>query len=63
MPKMKTHKGAAKRFTFTGTGKAKHKKPHGKMSRKSNRVHFETGDMRVAAKSDQPMIERLLGRR
>jgi large subunit ribosomal protein L35 len=24
MPKMKTHKGAAKRFTFTGTGKAVH---------------------------------------
>ena len=22
MPKMKTHKGAAKRFTFTGSGKA-----------------------------------------
>lgn len=26
MPKMKTKKAAAKRFSFTGTGKVKHKK-------------------------------------
>lgn len=25
MPKMKTHRGAAKRFSFTGTGKVKYK--------------------------------------
>jgi len=25
MPKMKTHRGAAKRFSFTKTGKVKHK--------------------------------------
>lgn len=63
MPKMKTHKGAAKRFKLTGSGKAMHLKPHGKMTRKSKRVHFETGHMRVAAKGDQKMIERLLGKR
>lgn len=63
MPKMKTHKGAAKRFKLTGSGKARHLKPHGKMTRKSNRVHFETGHMRVAAKGDQKTIERLLGKR
>ncbi|HZS86879.1 MAG TPA: bL35 family ribosomal protein [Chloroflexota bacterium] len=62
MPKMKTHKGAAKRFKLTGSGKAMHLKPHGKMTRKSNRVHFDTGHMRVAADSDQKMIKRLLGK-
>lgn len=62
MPKMKTHKGAAKRFKLTGTGKAMHLKPHGKMTRKSNRVHFATGHMRVASKVDQKKIERLLGK-
>jgi len=61
MPKMKTHKGAAKRFKLTGSGKAMHLKPHGKMTRKSNRVHFDTGHFRVAAESDQKRIKRLLG--
>ncbi len=59
---MKTHKGAAKRFKLTGSGKAAHLKPHGKMTRKSNRVHFETGHFRVAAASDQKRIKRLLGK-
>ncbi|MDI6852283.1 MAG: 50S ribosomal protein L35 [Deltaproteobacteria bacterium] len=27
MPKLKTHRGAAKRFRITGTGKLKRKKP------------------------------------
>ncbi len=27
MPKMKTHKGVAKRFKVTGTGKVKHHRP------------------------------------
>jgi large subunit ribosomal protein L35 len=61
MPKMKTHKGAAKRFKLTGSGKAMHLKPHGKMTRKSKRVHFDTGHFRVAAESDQKRIKRLLG--
>ena len=28
MPKQKTHRGAAKRFSLTKTGKVKHKKMH-----------------------------------
>jgi large subunit ribosomal protein L35 len=28
MPKMKTHRGAAKRFKATGTGRLKHKQPN-----------------------------------
>jgi large subunit ribosomal protein L35 len=61
MPKMKTHKGAAKRFRVTGSGKIMHLKPHGKMTRKSKRVHVQTGRMRVAAANDQRTAERLLG--
>ena len=30
MPKQKTHKGAAKRFKLTGTGKVKRKKAYGR---------------------------------
>ena len=63
MPKMKTHKGSAKRLKVTGSGKIMHLKPHGKMTRVSKRVHFQTGKMRVAADSDQKRLERLLGRR
>ncbi len=63
MPKMKTHKGAAKRFKVTGSGKIMTKKPHGKMTRKSKRVHFKTGGMRVVSKPDQKTAERLLGMR
>jgi large subunit ribosomal protein L35 len=29
MPKMKTHRGAAKRFSLTGTGKVKRSKAYG----------------------------------
>ena len=28
MPKMKSHRGAAKRFKATGTGRLKHKQPY-----------------------------------
>jgi large subunit ribosomal protein L35 len=35
MPKMKTHRGAAKRFKFTGTGKIKRSK--------ANKSHLLTG--------------------
>jgi len=61
MPKMKTHKGSAKRFKVTGSGKIRHLKPHGKMTRVSKRVHFETGHMRVAAPGDEKQIKRMLG--
>ena len=44
MPKMKTHKGTAKRFKITGGGKVMHLKPHRKMMKQSKRVHFETVD-------------------
>ena len=38
MPKMKTHRGAAKRFKCTGSGRLKHKQP--------GHSHLLTGDSR-----------------
>ena len=61
MPKMKTHKGAAKRFKVTGSGKIMHLKPHGKMTRVSKRVHFATGKMRVASNGDTKHAKSMLG--
>jgi large subunit ribosomal protein L35 len=62
MPKLKTHKGAAKRFKKTGTGKvvrghafARHiltSKPR----KRKNRLHTEV----VADKSDQAKLKRML---
>ena len=62
MPKLKTHRGAAKRFKLTGTGKVK--RSH------ANKSHILTGKpakrMRklrktsTVAKSDQENIKRLL---
>jgi len=62
MPKLKTHRGAAKRFKLTGTGKVKRSR--------ANKSHILTGKpakrMRklrkgaMVAKSDQENIKRLL---
>ncbi len=62
MPKIKTNRGAAKRFRLTKSGKVKH--------RKANRAHILTkkapGRMRklrkmaMIAKSDELSIKRML---
>jgi large subunit ribosomal protein L35 len=64
MPKMKTHRGAAKRFKVTGTGKI--------TRRKANRAHLlekkpTTRTRRLARPAevtggDKKRVERLLGR-
>jgi len=64
MPKMKTHRGAAKRFKVTGTGKIRR--------RKQNRSHLlekksSTRKRRLARPAaveggDKKRVERLLGR-
>ena len=63
MPKMKTHRGAAKRFKVTGTGKLRR--------RQQNRNHIlekkpSTRTRRLAAevevsKGDLPRVKRMLG--
>jgi large subunit ribosomal protein L35 len=64
MPKMKTDRGAAKRFKVTGTGRLKrgqafHAGHTGKMSAKRKR-HLR-GETEVS-RSDERMVRRLLGR-
>jgi len=62
MPKMKTNRGAAKRFKLTANGKVKHKKTnHGhiltKKTTKRKRALRKSG---VVAGSDRKSIARLL---
>ena len=62
MPKMKSHRGAAKRFKFLGSGKIKRKKAYrshmmSKMSTKRKRKLRSQG---LIHKSDEVHIRRLL---
>ncbi|MEO5951339.1 MAG: 50S ribosomal protein L35 [Chloroflexia bacterium] len=62
MPKMKTHKGAARRFKITGTGvimRTKHMKSHFRR-RKAPRVKRMFDRMLPLDKTQQHNIERLL---
>jgi large subunit ribosomal protein L35 len=63
MPKMKTDKGAQKRFKITGTGKLRRRRAfmnhmlEKKASTRTRRLNRETG----VAKGDAKQIKRLLG--
>jgi len=64
MPKMKTHRGAAKRFKITGTGKLRRLQVNNnhilekKASKRMRRLKGEVG----VAPGDAPRIKRMLGR-
>lgn len=63
MPKMKTHKGAAKRFKVTSTGKILHRKAFGShlLSKKSaKRKRKYQKDYQVAA-TDKSKVKKMLG--
>ncbi len=63
MPKMKTHRGAAKRFKRTGTGKLRRRqanKNHILEKKSSKRKRRITGDVDVA-KADAKNIDKMLG--
>jgi large subunit ribosomal protein L35 len=62
MPKMKTRRSAAKRFSFTGTGKVKYKKQNlrhilTKKSTKRKRNLRHTG---ILAKANVPVVRKKL---
>ena len=62
MPKLKTHKGASKRFKKTGTGKivrAKAFKQHILTSKTRSRKRALRGTV-VVAKADQKRLSRML---
>jgi large subunit ribosomal protein L35 len=63
MPKMKTHKGTAKRFKVTGKGKLrrlKHRRSHRRL-RKSKRVRRSFDKDLPVDKADAKRVRRLLG--
>lgn len=62
MPKLKTHKGAAKRFKITGKGRVKRSKAYkshiltGKPAKRTRRLR----ESALVAKTDQKNIKKLL---
>lgn len=62
MPKLKTRRGAARRFKVTGTGKFTHRKgsvSHRK-TRKSKRANRMSSEMFVASKPAQKTLRKLM---
>ena len=63
MPKLKTHKGAAKRFKITGTGKIMRQKAfrsHLLEKKSSRRTRRLAGDVQVH-ETDKRAVRRMLG--
>ncbi|MFY0543673.1 50S ribosomal protein L35 [Brevibacillus sp. H7] len=62
MPKMKTHKGAAKRFKKTGSGKLKrdHAYTSHLFANKSTKAKRHLRKGAIVAKGDQKRIEQLI---
>ncbi|HNR65405.1 MAG TPA: 50S ribosomal protein L35 [Atribacterota bacterium] len=62
MPKMKTHRGAAKRFKITESGKIKRAKAYKShiLTKKSAKRKRELAQLTLVDKSDSKRIRRLL---
>lgn len=62
MPKMKTHRGAAKRFKKTGTGKLKYDRAFGShlFANKSTKAKRHLRKANVVSSSDYKRIKSLL---
>jgi len=62
MPKLKTHKGAAKRFRITATGKIKRGHSHARhiLTKKSNKRKRQLDIDTLVAKADQKRVEAML---
>jgi len=62
MPKMKTHRGAAKRFKKTGTGKLKRSKAYTShiLTKKSSKRKRKLRKAGIVFKGDQRRIAQLL---
>ncbi|CAN5829840.1 50S ribosomal protein L35 [soil metagenome] len=64
MPKMKTHRGAAKRFKITGSGKIMRRKAyraHMLEKKSAKRTRRLAGEAEVVG-GDRKRVERMLGR-
>jgi large subunit ribosomal protein L35 len=64
MPKMRTNRGAAKRFKLTGSGKIKRVKAYKShiLEKKSPKTKRNLGQSTLVAKSDVRVVKRLLGK-
>ena len=64
MPKQKTHRGAAKRFKITGSGKIRRRKAFRAhlLEKKSSRRTRRLGRRVEVTGGDRKHVERLLGR-
>lgn len=64
MPKMKTHRGAAKRYKVTGTGKIRRRKANRShlLKHKSSRRKRRLGRPAELTGGDRKHAQRLLGR-
>jgi len=64
MPKMKTHKGAAKRFKVTGSGKIMREKAYKShiLTKKNAKRKRRLGNDTEVSSSDAKKVKRLLGR-
>jgi large subunit ribosomal protein L35 len=64
MPKMKTHRGAAKRFKVTGTGRILRRKAFRShlLEKKSSKRTRRLGRPAEVTGGDRKHVERLLGR-
>lgn len=64
MPKMKTHKGAAKRYKVTGTGKLRRRKPNRShlLKKKSSRRKRRLGRPAEITGGQREHAKKLLGR-
>jgi large subunit ribosomal protein L35 len=62
MPKLKTHKGAAKRFRLTATGKIKRGHSHARhiLTKKSTKRKRHLDIDALVSKSDQERVEKML---
>ena len=62
MPKLKTHKGAAKRFKKTGTGKVKRHKAYLRhiLTSKSKKRKSKLGQSVLVSDADTPKIKRMI---
>jgi len=62
MPKIKTHRGAAKRFKLTGTGKIVRKKAYKShiLTKKNAKRKRNLGNETEISKADYPKVRRLL---
>ncbi|MDH4144136.1 MAG: 50S ribosomal protein L35 [Acidimicrobiia bacterium] len=61
MPKMKTHRGAAKRFKVTGTGKIKRRRAYRQhiFEKKPSKVTRRLKPMVVVSDNDRALLKRL----